>query len=291
MLTQIATIIAPLFLCAGIGVAWGRLDAPFNAEMISRLALDLAMPCLIFSTLTRLDISPAAFGEMAGAYALALAGMMAAAVLVVRLAGLEFRAYVPALTFPNSGNMGMPLSLFAFGEPGLALAIAVFVIGSICGLTIGGGLYSGRTSYRMVTHNPLVYVIAAAVLLMVLQVRVPAWFANTVELIGGMSIPLMILALGVAVGRLRVTNAARSLALAALKLAIGFAVGMAVSAAFGFEGVARGVLILTCSMPTAVHNYVFAQRYERSPSEVAGMVLMSTALSYATLPLLLMVVL
>jgi len=84
---------------------------------------------------------------------------------------------------------------------------------------------------------------------------------------------------------------AKSLGLSALKLVLCFGIGVAVAEITGLEGVARGTLILMFSMPVALHNYVFAQRFERRADEVAGMVLASTALSFLTLPLLLWAVL
>ncbi len=66
---------------------------------------------------------------------------------------------------------------------------------------------------------------------------------------------------------------------------------MAVAAALGLEGTERGVLIVESTMPVAVLNYLFAARYNRSPEEVAGLVLVSTAISFVTLPGLLLLAL
>lgn len=287
MLLKIAAIIAPMFLCAGIGFAWGRLKRPFNTEMVTGLAQTLGLPALIFSTLTQLQVSPAAFGEMAGVYALALLSMLLVSAAIIGLARLDQRAYLPALTFPNSGNMGLPICLFAFGEAGLAFGTTIFVIAASTGLIVGGGVASGKFTARDVARNPLYYAIAASFAFMFSGVRPPAWLANTTYLLGGLAIPLMIISLGVAIARIQVAGIARSALLAIGRLAIGFAAGSAMAAAFGLEGTARGVLIIQCAMPVAVHNYLFAQRYQRRPDEVASMVVISTAVSFATLPLLL----
>lgn len=291
MLTEILSVVAPLFLCAGVGFVWGRLDKPFDAEMMTGLALHLGVPCLVFSTLTRLEISPAAFGEMAGAYTLALALFMALAAGLTRLLRLEARAFIPALTFRNSGNLGLPVCLFAFGEAGLAYGIGAFVIASLAGLTIGRGIYAGSTASEALFRNPIVYAILVSVACMVGEIKPPAWIANTVEIVSGMAIPLMVVSLGVALSKIRVVGIGRATALSALELAVGFGVGVALAELFGLTGVARGVLILQCAMPVAVHNYVFAQAYRRSPEVVAGMVLMSTLLACITLPAVLWYVL
>lgn len=291
MLSQIATIIAPLFICAGIGVVWGRLDKPFDPRMVTTLALNIGMPSLIFSTLTGLQVSTESFARMAGIYSVALLCFLFVGAALVMVMRLDLRTFLPVVSFCNTGNMGLPLTLFAFGQEGLTLGISIFVIASIAGLTIGGAIYSGRTSFDMVYKNPLVYGIAAALVFMIGDFRPPGWLANTTEIVGGMAIPLMIISLGVAVSRLRVESFWLSFGLSAVKLLFGFTIGYSISALFGLTGVERGVFILLCSMPVAVHNYLFAQRYDRRPAEIAGMVVISTAMSYATLPLLLWVVL
>ena len=122
-------------------------------------------------------------------------------------------------------------------------------------------------------------------------IEVPPWLANTTRLIGGLTIPLMLLTLGVTLAGLRVTALWRTIALSILRLTMGFSVGYGLATALGFEGVARGVLIVECAMPVAVFNFLFAQRYDRTPSEVAGMVLISTVMAFAMLPLVLALVL
>ena len=101
----------------------------------------------------------------------------------------------------------------------------------------------------------------------------------------------MLLTLGVTLAGLRVTALWRTIALSILRLTMGFSVGYGLATALGFEGVARGVLIVECAMPVAVFNFLFAQRYDRTPSEVAGMVLISTVMAFAMLPLVLALVL
>ena len=94
---------------------------------------------------------------------------------------------------------------------------------------------------------------------------------------GNCAVPLMLLSLGVALSRLRVAGIGRALAMSALRLGLGFAVGLAVATAMGLEGTLRGVVMLESAMPVAVFNYLWAVRYNTAPEVVAGMVLASTA--------------
>lgn len=291
LVAEIASIIAPLFVIAGIGYGWGRSGRPFDTTVIGALVVNFAVPSLIFSTLTRLNVPAGTFGLIAGLFALGILVNAVIAWPLLKAAGLDPRVYLPASVFPNNGNMGLPLCLFAFGDPGLALGISAFVVSSTGGVTFGVALSSGKFAPRDLIRLPQLWVIAAALVFVVTGVSPPRWLANTTSLIGGMSIPMMLLALGVSLSRLEVRSFRRSFGLAVLRLGLGFLIGWGLATAFGLEGAERGVLILQCSMPPAVVNYIFAARYERNPAEVAGFIVAGTMLSYATLPLLMFVVL
>ena len=240
--------------------------------------------------MTKLQISPAAFGSIAGIFALAVLVNLGVAAVVLRLMKLEIGAYLPGVVFPNNGNLGLPLCLFAFGDEGLALGIGILVISAFGNVIVGIALVSRRWSLRGAENSPALIVVALALIFLIWGIEPPTWLANTTELIGGMSIPMMLLALGVSLSRLKVQTINRSLILAILRLGVGFSTGIFLAWLFGLDGAIRGVLILQCSMPAAVINYIIAVRFDRAAGEVAGLVVASTAISFLTLPLLLYVV-
>lgn len=291
MTAEIASIIAPLFICAGIGYFWERRGPPFESTSVTALALTLGMPCLIFSTLTKLEVSPEAFAEMSGAFGLAILGFLATGVVVLKVSRLPLSTYLPTFTASNTGNMGLPLSLFAFGETGLAFAICIYVISSVFSFVVGWSIYAGRLGIDVLYNNPLLYAVGAALICVIWDIRPPQWLANTTELLGALTIPLTIIALGVSIAKLKISGFWRTLTLSAIKLASGFAVGVLIADLLGLTGVPKGVLIIQCAMPIAVHNYVFALRFQRGPEETASMIILSTLISMATLPLLLWYVL
>ncbi len=286
ILFNIANIIAPLFVIAGIGFFWGRSGRNFDTNMIGALVVNFGVPCLIFSSLTKLHVSPAAFAEIAGLFCVAVAAMAVVGALALRLLRLEVTAFLPSITFANNGNMGLPLCLFAFGDTGLALAISLFVVASTANFIVGNALVAGRMRPGEVARTPHLYVVAAALVFLAAGVNPPQWLANTTGLIGGISIPLMLMALGVSLSRLKVADVRRALILSIIRLGIGFGIGVALAAAFDLEGAVRGVLILQCAMPSAVLNYILAARYGREEEAVAGVIVASTTLSFVTLPLL-----
>ena len=291
MIIELIDILAPVFITAGIGFGWASLGGRFDTELVANLSCNIGTPCLILATLTRLEVSPEAFGEMALAAAIAIAVFAVVGIAVLKIANLPLHSYLPAVMFANAGNMGLPVCLFAFGPPGLALAIAVFTVNATAQFTIGALIASGEMSLGRLARTPVLYAVALALVFMFSGAKPPAWFANTIELIGGLTIPLLLLALGVSLARLSVRSFGRSMAFSVLRIGLGLATGFAAAELLGMTGAARGVIILQAAMPVAVFNYLFAQRYAREAEEVAGMVVLSTLIAFAGLPFLLAVLL
>ena len=73
--------------------------------------------------------------------------------------------------------------------------------------------------------------------------------------------------------------------IAALRYVAAGAIGVGVATALGLTGVAWSVLVLQAIMPAPVTNYLLALKYDAEPEEVAGLVVVSTAMSIALIPL------
>jgi malate permease and related proteins len=288
----LAQILAPIFIVAGLGFTWDRLGHRFETDFVTRLVTMVGTPALVFSALTSHGLSLASFGVTALAAVLAVTAFGAIGAAVLRLARLPVRSsYLSTLMLPNAGNMGLPIALFAFGEPGLALAIAFSTVITIAHFTVGLSLASGTTSSRHLLTAPALYAMLGALGFIAGGVAPPVWLANTTELLGGLTIPMMLLSLGVSLSRLHVAALGRSTLLGLARLGMGFAVGVGLARLFGLDQVAAGVVILQCSMPAAVLNYLWAARYGGPVEDVAGTIILSTLLSFVTLPLLLWYVL
>jgi predicted permease len=290
-LVVVAPIMAPVFVVAAIGFGWARAGMPFDTEFTTSLVSNLAFPCLIVATLAKLEVDPAAFSQMAWAGVLTVLATGAIAAVVLKAFGRSQPVYWPPLVFGNVGNMGLPLCLFAFGEEGLALGIIFFTVFVAIQFTLGISVAAGRLSVRTLARTPLAWACLLGIALQLAGIGLPRWVDNTIGLVGDLAIPMMLLTLGVALANLKVTSLWRSVVLSLGRLGLGLAVGLGIAEILGLEGAARGVLILESAMPVAVLNYLFAARYDRSPEEIAGLVLVSTTLSFVTLPALLLIVL
>lgn len=287
MLSELAAIVTPIFICAGIGFLWARLRRPFEASFVTELVTQVGTPFLVFSALTRLPLAMSVVGQIAVVAAAAYVCFALVGMVALRLMRLPLHSYLPSLMFPNTGNMGLPLCLFAFGDAGLALAIVWFALHSTLQFTLGVGIAAGSADPRRLLRLPLVYAVAAALICNAAGIPIPRWLANTADLLGGIAIPMMLLAMGVSLATLQVARLGQTLTLALLRLLPGAAIGILLGWLFGLGEPAAGVVAIQCAMPVAVFNHLFAQLYHRAPAEVASMIVLSTLLSFATTPLLL----
>ena len=284
MLFQIFDITAPIFLLALAGWVWARLDRPFDLEFITRLSLSFSVPCLIFATLVEAEVDPVTFRDMAVASLAAYGGVAAVLWAGIRVAGLSVPVWLAPMVFGNTGNIGLPVALFAYGREGLALAMVVFAVMAVLSFTLGVYVVAGVGRPREALKQPLVYASALGGVFAVADWGVPGWLLNSLSLAGQIAIPSMLLTLGVSIARLRPADIGLPAALSLAKLAVCGAVAVGVAAWLGLEGVALGVLVLQLVMPAAVTNYLIAARYGRDPDAVAGLVVVSTLLALAAIP-------
>jgi malate permease and related proteins len=291
MYYEIFSIIAPVFICAVIGYLWVRLDQPFETAFASKIIVYISTPCLIFATFMEVDIDRAAFLELLLAAFLTTMSFGIIAWPVLKLLKIDLHAFLPSQMFPNCGNMGLPLCLLAFGDEGLALGITYFTVNVVLHFSIGISISAGHLSFNNLIRNPIFLAVIITLIMVFNGIKAPAWLYNSAEILGGISIPMMLIALGVSLAQFKITSLRLSLSLSVFRLIVGFIVGVCISALLGLEGAARGVVILQCTMPIAVFSYLFAAQNNRSPEEVAGTVVLSTLLSFLTLPLLLLYIL
>lgn len=296
MLNELLAILAPIVVSVGAGFIWGKARAEFPSEFVSRIVMNIGTPCLIISAMAKVDVAPAAMGQVALATALVMTAMGILGWQLLRWMKLEVATYLPPLVFPNNGNMGLPLCLFAFGQTGLALAMGSFMVMLIATFTIGLLIVSdaqGGIGQRLlaILKQPVIHSMMIAVILLMTDTELPRWIGNTVDLLGGIAIPLMTIALGVSLARLKIRSWSRSILFGLLRIGGGLVFALVVCELLNISGLSRSVVLLQCAMPIAVFNYLLALRYNRHPEEVAAMVVVSTLMAFIGLPFLLIAIL
>jgi len=277
----------PVLLTVLLGYIIAKTGRPFDSRTVTFIISMIGTPVLIFYNLTHTTISPDLLARISGATLLTVGCFLLIGMTVLKLFGLSSRVYLPSLSFPNTGNLGLPLSLYAFGQTGLNYAIAVFAIVAVSNHTIGHTITAGRGHWREVLSNPVIPAVICGIAFGYFGIVLPVSLDNTLELLSGLTIPLMLLMLGTSLARIPVTTLTRSSLLSVLRIGMGVVVSLLIAHLFGFTGAERGAFVLQCSMPVAVYNYVYAQMYDSSPEEIASLVVVSTVMSVITIPLLL----
>ncbi len=289
MWQDVMAVVAPIVICALVGAGWKYRKLPYPSDFIGSFVMNVAGPCLVLNGLTSTSIHMSDLLSIAGIGVLLMVGMIVTAALVLRVAGLSNATYLPVFLFPNTGNMGLPVCLFAFGEPGLALAISYFLFMMLAHFTLGmmivqGGRLTFGQSLLNLLKQPMIYAMIIGLVVAVSGWEVPAWIKNTTRLIGDATIPLMLATLGTSLVSLKVHRWRRAVWLSVARQVLMLVVAYLVCELMGLQGLVRDVVLIQAVMPAAVYNYLFALRFSQAPDDVAGVVVLSTLLSLILLP-------
>ena len=289
MLSELSAIVSPIFIAAAIGFVWARSGIDYPSEFIGRIVMNIALPCLLVNTLSHSDVELPALLKMGLACLIASALMLVLALFALKLMHLNIRHWLNSLLFANTGNMGLPLTLFAFGDEGLALSLGWFTGMMLLQFTLGNAVVSRATGLHQAKElltKPAIWGVLIGTALLASGQRLPLGLDRSAALLGQISIPLMMITLGVSIAQLKAPVLSVPAALSALRIGGGLACGYAAASLLGLEGTALGVVLLQSAMPVAVFNYLLALHHQRAAAEVASMVLVSTLMALPLLPLL-----
>ena len=196
-------VVGPVFLVAFVGYVWSRRGAPFDPRFIALMVTSVATPSMVIDSLSTSGLQTGALGAIALASLLCHALSLGAGWLFVRAVGQPTTVFLPALTFPNTGNMGLPLGMFAFGQPGLALSIGYYAVASLLQFTVGQSIAAKQIDPRALLRMPLIWAIAFGLFLALTGLQLPNVASRGLHILGGLMVPLMLLSLGHSLARLR----------------------------------------------------------------------------------------
>lgn len=287
LILTVFQIVAPVFILAAIGFTWVKIGWSYEIEFVTRLAMTLSVPALIFVALMKANISADTLSNLFLSSLIAYLFLALIFWITGKIFKLNMATYWAPLIFGNTGNLGLPLAMFAFGEVGLGYAVVVFAVMAIGSFSIGVWMVSGGGSINKVFKEPMVWATLLGALFLIQGWQTPKWATNTLELLGQMAIPLMLITLGVALARLKMNLISRAIILSILKLCVSIGVAWIIGIYFELNDIAFAVLVMQIATPVAVTSYLLAQKYGADANEVAGLVIASTALSVFALPVLL----
>lgn len=280
----------PAVLMATIGYVWVRRGGEYPVPFVTTLVINIGLPALLFHTLATSTVKLASLGQIALAAVVVHILSTVVAVTLLKSAGKDWRLSV-AHVVGNTGNLGLPLCLLAFGDEGLAYAMAYFAVQCLLMFSLGDAIYAGRFTWGAVLRSPVLAAVIAGVSVRLANLNLPELIMDTTSILSGLVIPIMLITLGVSLASLKVHHLSTCLFWSVVRTGVAIIVAFTVAAMFQLEGVARGVLVIEATVPVAVFNFLLAQKHGRDVSEVSGLILVTHLGSLLYLPFILHLVL
>lgn len=289
MIAELFAVMAPVLAGAGLGYTWIRLGHPYPVEFVTRLVFNIGTPALVLASLSGADIDAGSFGRTMLATALVITLMAGMAFVLARVLRRDWRVLLAPTMYPNTGNMGLPVVLYAFGSAGFVFGITVMVTVSLFQFTVGSIMASRGNPLKTLVKTPTVYAILISLALLLTDTDLPLWLDNSVDLISGFTVPLMLITLGVSLASIQVRSLKSGIGFSLLRIPLAAGIAWGIGTLLALPPMALSILVLQMSMPVAVFNYLFAQKAGREPEYTASLVFCSTLLSLVYLPILLAV--
>ena len=290
LIVRIFGIVFPIFAVVAIGYGYGRLKRP-DLTTVNQINTDVLLPALIFFVLSSKDFDIGQYGWLALGGVIVVLGSGLLALPVARLARVPALTFVPPMMFNNSGNMGLPLAVLAFGPAALPAAVMLFIVSNVLHFTVGMRLLAHRASWLEVLRQPVVLASLAGFAFSISGYSLVAPVSITIEMIGQASIPLLLFALGTRLVDIDLREWRVGLLGAVVCPATGVLIVLLLRPLLELPPDQEKLLWVFGALPPAVLNYLFAERYRQEPGKVAAIVMLGNLAAVVTLPLVLSFVL
>jgi predicted permease len=285
----------PIFLAAGAGYLISQ-KLNVSPRPLSQVIFYIFSPCLIFTLLTKSELSDGDIlltGLFAASVIILVGGLAFLAGKIAHLERSTLAAVVLTSMIMNSGNFGLPVVLFAFGETALGYASLFFVTNAILSYTLGVMTASMSSAnlgqaFTNLFKIPFIYALGLALMFMRTGWQVPMFLERTTTLLGDASIPAMLVLLGMQLKSANLSGQVAPMTITVgMRLLVSPLIALALGLIIGLSGPARQAVTLEAAMPTAVLTTVLATEYNARPTFVTAAVFVTTLLSPLTItPLL-----
>ena len=278
-------VLCPVFLSIGIGYWYGKKNPKFNTEVITTFAGNFGLPSIIFYSLTVTNLDFQIFLKFSKYIIYYVFIFSVIGVFIIKIFKKDIYRLLPPLILPNTGNMGMPICLFAYGTHGLAIATSITSIILVLHFSIGILLASRKFSLKPLLKCIPMYALLFSLFFVYYKIPAPKFLENATFLIGYSTIFLVLMSLGVALSRLKVFSLKETLTYSISRVFLGPIVGFGFVKFFNLTGVEAGVMFIQASMPSAILTYLVGQIYspKKISDSIASTVALSTFISFFTL--------
>ena len=285
LILKLIEVLFPVFLVIGIGYWYGKKDPKFDTKFITTFAGNFGLPAIIFYSLTTTNISIELFLRFSYYITLYVMVFSIIGLVILKILNKDIYRLLPPLILPNTGNMGMPLCLFAYGKLGLAIATAATAMILVFHFSLNILLASKKFSIKPLLKCTPVYALLVSLVFVYYKIPAPKFLENATFLIGYSTIFLVLMSLGVALSKLKVFAFKETLIYSIIRVVVGPIVGIAFVKFFNLTGVEAGVMFIQASMPSAVLSFLVSEIYspKKISNSIASTVALSTFMSFFTL--------
>ena len=284
---KLIDVIAPVFFVIGIGYYLGKKNTDINTDFITTFAGNVGTPGMIFYTITTTGVTLSVFTEYFIYALVIIGGFSLVGFLFLLILKKDFISELPPLILPNTGNMGIPICLFAYGELGMGVAAAISSLIVLLHFTLNIFLAKRAFDFKTILKSPSFYAILITVLFLYFEIPFPQFVLNTVMLLAYGMIVMILMSLGVALTQMKVFSFKDALITSFGRVILGPIIGFAVINFFNLSGIPAGVLLIQSCMPSAILCYLIAHMY--SPKEIvdniSSTIVVSTIMSLFTIPI------
>ena len=280
-------VLFPVFFVVGIGYYLGKKNPKIDTTFITNFAINIGTPAMIIYALTSTGLSFELFKDYFWYYLIAIVAFTFIGIIFLFfLKTKDIIRELPPFIMPNTGNIGMPICLFAYGAEGLGVAASIGSLIVLCHFTVGIFLADRKFNINVILKNPPFYAIIISVIFLFFIIELPTFIENTTFLLMYATIFLILMSLGIALTRLKVFSFKKAFISSFSRVIFGPIIGFLLIKYFNLEGFAAGALLIQCSMPSAVLTYLVGSIYspKKIVDSVASMIVVSTIMSVVTIP-------
>ena len=279
-------VIFPVFFVVGIGYYLGKKNPKLDTTFITNFGANIGSPAIIFYSVATTGLTFALFKSYFFYYFIAIVCFSLIGIFFLFALKKDIIMELPPFILPNTGNMGLPICLFAYGSQGLGVAGAISSIIILFHFTLGVFLASKKFNLNVIIKSPPFYAVLISIVFLYFNLPVPNFIINTTQLLTYATIFLILMSLGIALTRLKVFSFNEALISSVARVLIGPIIGFYLIKFFNLSGYAAGVFLIQCAMPSAVLTYLVGSIYspKKIVDNIASMIVISTIMSFVTVP-------
>jgi predicted permease len=287
VLLKLFEVVFPVFFVVGIGYYLGKKNPKIDTDFITNFAANIGTPGLIFFSITSTGVTFKLFSLYFGYAFIAILGFSLVGLIFLLILKKDLVTELPPFILPNTGNMGLPICLFAYGAKGFGVASAVAAIIMLLHFTVGVFLAKKKFDANLIFKTPAFYAILFSVGFLYFELNPPTFLINLTMLLSYATIFLVLMSLGIALTRLKIFDFKNAVISSFSRVIIGPIIGYLVIKFFNLNGYAAGSLLIQCSMPSAVLTYLVGSMYSKKKvvDNIASMIVVSTIMSFFTIPI------